>query len=300
MSERHETFRANDEGAGGHALQTGARIARGRSARRRRPASPHSHRFLAVTASLVGIALAAIVVAVAVLLGGSHRRAASQPWSSWSPPNGGLAGEREIADEVAPFYRASSAYQLVAITVQNISDSSSTNTQLAYRDPSSGSLDSIAGNSAVYNLCGLGPNCAIATGTPSSARLLLLRREALELALYTFKYISGVDNVVALLPPGKTTTTGTLTPNPPAPGKTQSTTVINLAIAFQRQSLQPYLEQPLSHTLPEPIPPTVAEMPNAPEAELVSVLTGQALFQQQLVQAQDGTSLLVLNPLPPQ
>ena len=59
----------------------------------------------------------------------------------------------------------------------------------------------LGGTTAVYNLCGLGTSCAIAAGTPSLAGELLLRREALELALYTFRYIHGVDSVVAILPP---------------------------------------------------------------------------------------------------
>jgi hypothetical protein len=41
-------------------------------------------------------------------------------------------------------------------------------------------------------------------------------------------------------------------------------------------------------------------MTSAPEAELVSVLTGEALFQQQTIQAQDGSNVLVLNSVPPQ
>jgi hypothetical protein len=41
-------------------------------------------------------------------------------------------------------------------------------------------------------------------------------------------------------------------------------------------------------------------MASAPEAELVSVITGQALFTQQTIQSQDGTRVLVLNPIPPQ
>ncbi len=41
-------------------------------------------------------------------------------------------------------------------------------------------------------------------------------------------------------------------------------------------------------------------MPNAPEAGLVDQLTARGLFSEQLQQAQDGSSLIVLNPLPPQ
>ncbi len=263
-----------------------------------REPSPHSRKFLVAMVALFALAAAAIAVSVAVLV--SPRSSGSGPaWSAWSPPDSGVAGEREIANEVSPYYRASPSSQLVVVTARNISDTGTT-TQLALRDPTSGTLSAISGTSAVYTMCGLGPSCAISTGTPSQARLLLLRREALELALYTFKYISGVDNVVAILPPGRTQVTGQLTSKPPAPGQAASTTPIDLAVVFQRAGLQHFLTVPLRNTLPEQLPPTVSQMASAPEAELVSVITAQALFTQQLIQAQDGSNVLVLSPQPAQ
>ena len=53
----------------------------------------------------------------------------------------------------------------------------------------------------MYSLCGLGASCSIATGTPSVERGELVRREILELALYTFKYVGGIENVIAFMPP---------------------------------------------------------------------------------------------------
>ena len=50
-------------------------------------------------------------------------------------------------------------------------------------------------------LCGWGDQCSIATGQPSEARHLLLRREGLELALHTFKNLGGVNSVIVFLPP---------------------------------------------------------------------------------------------------
>jgi hypothetical protein len=41
-------------------------------------------------------------------------------------------------------------------------------------------------------------------------------------------------------------------------------------------------------------------MPTAPEAGLVDQITARGLFSEKLVQAQDGSSLLQLSPLPPQ
>jgi hypothetical protein len=260
--------------------------------------SPHSRKFLVAMLTLFALGVAAVAVSLTILL--SPSSSVSGPaWSAWSPPDAGLAGERDIANQVSPYYRASPASQLVVVTVKNLSASGST-TELALRDPNTGTLSAISGNSAVYTMCGLGPSCAIATGTPSQARLLLLRREALELALYTFKYLNGIDNVVAILPPGRTQVTGQLSSKPPSPGKTATTSPVDLAVVFQRQGLQHFLSQPLHDTLPEAIPPTASQMANAPEAELVSVITGQALFTQQLIQNQDGSSILVLNPQPAQ
>jgi hypothetical protein len=268
---------------------------------KRRSGSPHSLRFLAVTAALVGIAIGAIGVAIAILVG-DHSPGPQAKWSSWTPPDSGVGGERDIANAVAPLYRATSASQLAVVTVQNFSDTG-TGTQVALRNPNDGTLSALGGTTAVFNLCGLGPNCAISAGTPSADRLLLLRREALELSLYTFKYVHGVDNVVSILPPGHavTVTTAKLTAKPPdkAGGKSK-TAPLYMAVAFQRRSLEPFLNRPLRDTLPEQIPPTPTTIAAAPEAELVSVLTAQALFKQQVIQAQDGSNVLVLDQLPPQ
>ena len=269
----------------------------GRFAGRRRDRSPYAERFRAATAILIGLGIAAIVVAVTILVSPGSS-APSFIWSSWSPPDGGLTGETEIANEIAPFYRSTPSTQLVIVTAQNYSGSSSgTGSQVAIRG-SNGSLNAVSGATAVYSLCGLGPGCAISGGTPSSQRELLLRREALQLALYTFKYISGIDNVVALLPPAHPAQQ--LTKKPPTVNSTASTPSVNLAVAFQKGALREFLTHPLAATLPEQLPPTVDQMSSAPEAELVSVITGQALFTQQIVHSQSGGSVLVLTPLPPQ
>ena len=55
----------------------------------------------------------------------------------------------------------------------------------------------------MYILCGDGPHCSIKEGTPSVARVAVLRREALELALYSFRYLDNTDSVFAFFPPRK-------------------------------------------------------------------------------------------------
>jgi hypothetical protein len=310
MSERPQITRASDERAAERPLS--GSVGLGRRSARGREASPHSAKFRAVTAALVGLGIGAIIVAVTAL-SGSSKTGPSQPWSAWRPPDNGSLGAREIADHLAPFYRISGVDQLAVVTVTNVStpDPNATTTtsqnsgvQVAVRtDPTSSAVSVLSGATIAFNLCGIGStNCAISVGQPSTARLLLLRREALELALYTFKYISGVQNVVAILPPGHTSTTQTsrLSPKPPSSNAASSTKPVDIALLFVHDELQPWLSQPLSSTFPEPFPPTVATVASAPEASLVDQLTARGLFSERLVQAQDGSNLIVLDPLPPQ
>jgi hypothetical protein len=275
-------------------------------------APPHLHRFRAAIATLVGIAIGAVAVALIVLASGSGDSHGGQKWSNWSPPDGGAQGAREIADHVAPFYRISPVDQLDVVTVVNLSNAAAATTttsssngnglQVAVRsDPSSSQVSLLGGHTIAYNLCGIGStNCAITVGTPSPDRLLLLRREALELALYTFKYISGVQNVVAILPPGHTVQSCSLCPNPHVKASVKP---VDIALLFVKDELKPWLDIPLSDTFPEPFPPLVAELSlwkQSREAGLVAQITERGLFSEKLVQAQDGSNLIVLDPQPPQ
>jgi hypothetical protein len=282
--------------------------------------SAPTHRFRMVTGVLVGLALGALLVAVGLAAAGrpGDRRSAAA-WSQWSPPEGGALGARDIADHVAPQYRVSPVDQLAVVTVVNLESaaaqaaaaqaaangttaSPSGGLQVAIKEnPASGQVSLLGGNTIAFNLCGIGgKNCAIGVGTPSRNRLLLLRREALELALYTFKYIGGVNNVVAILPPGHTVQTNRLSKTPPTRNATPAAKPLDVAVLFERQEVAPLLTHPLQFTLPEELPPSVAAMSHAPEAGLVDQVTGRGLFSEQLQQAQDGSSLIVLNPLPPQ
>lgn len=285
----------------------------------RRGSSPHAHRFRVATALLVGLAVAAVLIAVAVGVAGGPGKTVTPPWSDWSPPESGALGARDIADHVAPLYRISAVDQLDVVTVVNLESAAAqaaaasataagttTNApgalQVAVReDPTSSQVSLLGGSTIAYNLCGIGGrNCAIGAGDPSTDRLLLLRREALELALYTFKYIGGVSNVVAILPPGHTEQTSQLTQAPPTRNQAARSTPLDVAVLFEHQELSPLLTQPLRLTLPEAFPPTIAQMPRAPEAGLVDQVTGRGLFSERLQQVQDGSSLIVLNPMPPQ
>lgn len=320
-----ETLHERPPGAGGprelaHAAEEGvidrprsASFAGGHTGAQRR-SSPHSGKFLVAMALLAGIGVAAVIVAAALLLGGRPVASSGGPWSDWKPTDSGLQGAREIADHVAPLYRISPTDQLSVVTVVNVASASATaaalsggtagpssGLQVAVQTGSGSGISLLDGNTIAYDLCGIGTtDCAIGVGTPSANRLLLLRREALELALYTLRYLGSVDNVVAILPPGHTEQTSALTPKPPSAGARAAPKPVDIAVLFLRDELGPLLRQPLSSLLPEQFPPTVDEMPAAPEAGLVSQVTGQGLFSEKMVQAQDGGQLLMLTKLPPE
>ena len=124
--------------------------------------------------------------------------------------------------------------------------------------------------------CGLGSQCSISSGQPSVARGRLVRREALEVALYTFKYIPSIDTVVAFMPP--------------PPGQQQSTLLF-----LQKQNLTKELAQPLRQTLPLQKPPLPTE-PDTKEQATIDRLTLPNVYQYHLQQLQDASALLVLDP----
>jgi hypothetical protein len=278
----------------------------------RAASSPHANKFRAATALLVGFALGALAVAGALLVSGKSHTS-SVAWSSWSPADQGTTGATEIADHLAPLYRISATDQLAVVSVINLASASAvaqeqsgtTTTppsapQVAVKPSTTSSAVSLlTGNTIAYDLCGIGgSNCAIGVGQASASRLLLLRREALELALYTFKYISKTDNVVAILPPGYTTES--CTGLCPKPNQRATVKPVDMGLLFLHEELQPWLSQPLADTLPEQFPPTVSQMASAPEAGLVDQITARGLFSESTEQAPDGSNLIVLNPLPPQ
>jgi hypothetical protein len=276
-----------------------------------RDSLPHAHKFRLALGVLVGIAICAIVIAVAVGAQGSNSGGAAAPghWSSWAPSTDGSQGVTEIADHTAPYYRISASQQLDAIAPISVSDVTAAGTTtgkglavVVNTSPSgkSQSLSLLSGKTVAYNICGLGPkNCELA-GKPSTDRVLLLRREALELALYTFKYIGDSQNVLVVLPPAKTTASGTSS----QPGSATITpgTKVTVSVLFLRKELQSWLNVPLSKTL-QTFPPVVAELPlwsKTQEAGLVDQITENGLFSSRVESLQVGGSALVLNPLPPQ
>ena len=210
-------------------------------------------------------------------------------WSAWEPTGSDVAQARQIADQVAKRYRLPDGQQVVAAIVSAPKVSSAQGdipvSTIAIRpDTSTGkkeesAVDVIsAGNSLQYDLCGLGPGCSIPTGQASAARHALLRREALELALYTFKYVDGVDSVSVFLPPR---------PDDPTAAPT--------SVFLEKSDLSSQLGKPLTTSI-APKTPTVGTM-SGKETKLVDRLTLPRLYSFNVQQAQDGSAVIVYDPV---
>jgi hypothetical protein len=206
------------------------------------------------------------------------------PWSSWRPSTGtALQRAKEIASHVSPQYRLASGKQLVRVYIGNPGTSRKPISLLAVADKanptSAEDFDTFAGSTTVmYILCGNGPKCSINVGKPTVARGAVLRREALELALYTFRYVSGIDSVVAFFPPRK--------------GEQPT-----YALFFRKDELDKQLDRPLRKTLPQVVPPIPGKLPvTAVEKKVIDELTTARVFRYQVEESQ-GQRVLVLAPV---
>jgi hypothetical protein len=210
-------------------------------------------------------------------------------WSSWQPQPARLPlMAKEIADHVGPNYQFAKGGQLVAIvpsppavtvgtdniSIVAISTPVKVGSKLSTTQQNVTKLE--PGETEMYTLCGLGEQCAIASGTPSESRGRLVRRQGLEVALYTFKYIPAVKSVLMYMPPG---------PNADAPG----------VLYFTRESLSGRLELPLDQTLSPKTPHRVGH-DDPTESAVIDALTLPHLYSSGLIQLPASGALLALTP----
>ena len=209
-------------------------------------------------------------------------------WSAWQPTGSDTAQAKQIADQVAKRYRLKSGKQLVAalVSAPKVSGADgdvAVNTIAIRPDTSTGKKEESeidilpTTHSLQFILCGLGTACSIKGGTASEARHALLRREALELALYTFKYVDGIDSVSVFLPPRPD-------------GQSSPTSVF-----LKKNDVRPELSKPLSASI-GPKTPTIGTMPKR-ELALVNRITEPRLYTYEYQQAQDGGAVLIFAPV---
>ena len=253
--------------------------------------SQFRNRFGFLLGALAGVFVAAALVLVVVVSSNSDavKDAGLEPnWSAWKPADTGAAdGAAEIAKHVGAEYRHPNGQQLVDVGAAEL------DLPVALR-PATGAISVMDGTGVRYTLNGLGPNGSIKGGTPSESRLKLLHREALELSLYTFRYLPDVEMVVVLLPPPPPTEAQLKAAAAAATSGTASADPIPKTAVFYRPGdLKPRLQIPLGATLPSapPSPDTFGGV----EAETVEQLTTSNLFKWDVQAAQDNTPYLVLD-----
>jgi hypothetical protein len=262
-----------------------------------RAESPYRSRFGLVLGALLGVAIATLAIGAAVYVGTDSNNGAPAGWSSWKPDtDDGVGAAKEIATHVGRKYRLDDGGQIVGVEGGRLELDALGLTlplEIAMKTAAQGGdIQFIKGNGVLYTLNGLGPNGAL-PGKPTKERALLLRREALELVLYTFRYVKDVDLVVTLLPPA------TLVPRTPAKKGTAAAkapkTKQTQALFFRPGDLEPQLEIPLAATIPQhtPRPATLDTV----EASRIATLTKSNLFGFSYQQAQNQKAYLVLERL---
>ena len=245
------------------------------------------HRLRFAIAYLALAVLAGVAVGAAVLAMDDSRHETSIAWSTWKPEENDAARPKEIGDYVATRYTHPDGSPLVLVFAGEPSIKTA-ETDVPIRwvairgDEAQGEEDEVVetSDSLMYVLCGGGDNCAIDKGEPSADRYRLLRREALELALYSFKYTEA-DSVIALLPPSTDTESES----------TQATTLF-----FQKDHFNAELSRPLQMTLSRPDTTTPVAL-DATESLTVDRLTRPHLFTYEYRQAQEGSAVMLLAPV---
>ena len=233
----------------------------------------HKGRF-AIAYLLLGAAAGAAIGAAIVLI----QRPAPEPpppWSTWKPAVGSLGSTAQaIASHVGGSYRLSDGRQLARVVLSAPSEAAANVEAIALADRPGAVTVFNPDTTMLYTLCGTEQNCRL--GGASTAGVDALRREALELALYTFKYAKVAD-VAVFFPPGE--------------GDNRSKNVF----FFPRADLAGQLKRPLRVTLPHGAAPTRGRV-DPRELPTLDNLTGGHHFRFD-VETINNRHVLVLQPV---
>jgi len=257
----------------------------------REPAEPSEfrNRFGFLIGALAGILVAAVLVGIVVL--GDRPSPADegleQNWSAWRPTDTSLeGGSAQIAEKVGHEYRHANGKQLTLVSGESLE------APVALRS-ATGDIQVYQGNGVLYQLNGLGPNMSIKGGEATPERLQVVKREALELALYTFRYLPDAEMVIAMLPPpppqdGKGDPALTATQKLLATATEDS--IARNALFYRPGDLQPQLQVPLGMTVPAkaPTPDTL----DPAENDTINTLTQSNVFNWSV---QEQTGYLILD-----
>jgi hypothetical protein len=246
-----------------------------------------------VLAAIVGAAVGLLVVLTTGHDDQTGQVSPGSRWSSWAPTATGTLGVRQIARHVSPSYRLSNGRQLAAVSagpmqvrlvqgpvpVTGLLISSGISGRLQER------VDVTFPDAGVfYTQCGRIEGCQ-PSAKPTVAEQVLLQRQALELALYTFRYLPDTDAVIDFLPP--------------RPGVDQSDPRYHRAIYFPRSALANELQAPLRNTTPSVKGGISPSSLSSDDANRVLGIIAGHTFHYAYQQAPDSSALLQLTPIEP-
>jgi hypothetical protein len=259
-------------------------------ARRQAETKVPRHRFgiaYLLLAALLGAGVGLFVVFVS-----NNGKSGGQQWSAWKPTQSGVQRFDQIAQNVGREYALPNGRQLVGVlSTPPVVQGQSTPVPLRAIGVRTGLAGETTNDASFYGandawayiLCGFGTNCAISQGKPTVERYDLLRREALELALYTFKYNHSIQSVLTYMPPAKAVNAnGQTTPS---------------LIFLRRGDVKQALDEPLKTTL---LPPKTNLRPGqmtAQELSRVRRLTDPRVFNFNFQPLPDGTAIVLLDPI---
>jgi hypothetical protein len=244
----------------------------------------------------IGGAVAGLIL-VFVLSGKSSpasetRVAESANWSAWQPSTRNrVATIEQIAKHVQSQYRLAGGQQLAGVipkvavvttTDQEIPISALViHTGFPLDSPKDLSVGLIR-RGAMYIMCGSNSDCTL-PGAPTVKRGRLVRREALELALYTFTYAPSVDTVLVFAPPLASS----------------SGTPVRRVVVLHRDEVAPLLERPLASSLKPSKRVTVNDVGEREKAVIDEATQYRFFTVRNTSQLPDGTVSLELYPPSP-
>ena len=258
-------------------------IALGPSRQERARRSSYRLRF-----GIIYVFLAAVVgagIGAFIVLATGPEKQEDPAWSAWQPKGSTMAKVRQIADRIPKAYRTENGAQLTVslagpLSVPTPQGEVPVKAVFVRPDTSKGLAeeDDIAvypGNAVVsFGLCGTRSKDQCEVGkTVSAEQQTLLRRQALELSLYTLKYVDSIDSVVVFMPPE---------------AKSQGT------VFLRRSDVTDELDRPLSSLLPT-AKPKVGGLSSLEEGQILR-LTQTRTYTAEVQASPDGSPVLILTP----
>jgi hypothetical protein len=243
----------------------------------------HQRRFgLAYLVLAIGIGVA--VGLAIVLIGRSSSHHANTGVKSFNPTRGGELGAKQIASQVGQKYRSANGTPLTGVIGERPNYQGLPLTYYLIRPHDAQYPKDVAvfpvGNGIMYSMCAFSAGCTTTSAGNDLNENLLLKREALELSLDTFKADSSLQTVTTLLPPFR-----------------QGQNLTTFAIIFTRHDLSRWIGRPMSSILTVRGPLKPGQIPNS-ESQRIDSIEANTLFTVDPASGPDGNPYFRLDPVP--